>query len=494
MKQIINNFTMSVAVPVIPNPANQGYDYHKLNELLLAYQATLGEQNSSVIISFSQVIDSVDPLFLLACLSEEQSPPILTKKNELYFYWENQRQQQSILGYGTLKSLSLNTSNRFKDSQKFIKNCSKKIIRLGDDKLPESLPHFFCGFTFFPENNNSLFPFPAAAIFLPKMQLINRKNCCVLTLNILINPQTDIPTITGQIKEQIRVISQLNPSQQNRSHQKPSIHPKTQYQIPQDFKSSVVSILNSIKANRFHKLVLAHALDLISPINFSVIHCLNNLRNYHPDCYIFALNDGQKNCFLGASPERLISINNQQLVTDALAGSAPRGKTNQEDQYLIQKLLNSNKERREHQVVIDFLTQRLNDLGLTPQISPLKVLQLSNIQHLWTPIYTQLNAQIHPLEIVSHLHPTPAVSGFPTEITCQEIQRYETFARGFYAAPLGWIDYAGNSEFIVGIRSALISGNRARLYAGAGIVEGSEPDKELAEIQLKFQGLLKALS
>ncbi|MEM8779146.1 MAG: isochorismate synthase, partial [Cyanobacteria bacterium P01_G01_bin.49] len=263
--------------------------------------------------------------------------------------------------------------------------------------------------------------------------------------------------------------------------------------MAEDFKVSVASILDSIQANHFNKLVLAHPLDLISPINFSVINCLNNLRNSHPDCYIFALNNGNKNYFIGASPERLISVRNQQLVTDALAGSAPRGKTNKEDNYLLHKLLKSSKERREHQVVIEFIIQRLINLGLTPQISPLKVLQLSNIQHLWTPIYTQLKSHIHPLEVVSQLHPTPAVSGFPTEVTCQEIQHYERFERGLYAAPLGWIDYDGNSEFIVGIRSALISDNHARLYAGAGIVEGSEPDKEFAEIQLKFQTLLKAL-
>lgn len=161
---------------------------------------------------------------------------------------------------------------------------------------------------------------------------------------------------------------------------------------------------------------------------------------------------------------------------------------------MAQKLLKSPKERREHQVVIEYIIDSLSDLGLTPYIAPLKVLKLSNIQHLWTPIYTELTSDINPLEVVSKLHPTPAVSGFPTEITCQEIKRYETFERGFYAAPLGWINYEGNSEFIVGIRSALISGNYARLYAGAGIVEGSEPEKELAEIQLKFQGLLKALS
>jgi menaquinone-specific isochorismate synthase len=217
------------------------------------------------------------------------------------------------------------------------------------------------------------------------------------------------------------------------------------------------------------------------------------LRDRHPGCQIFSLGNSQGYHFLGASPERLINIKNRQLLTDALAGSAPRGKNSYEDQQLASKLLGSEKERREHQSVSAFITQRLSQLGLKPQQSPLKLLKLSNIQHLWTPIYAQLPPQLHPLDIVAQLHPTPAVAGVPREIALEQIRYYETFDRCLYAAPLGWVDFQGNSEFIVGIRSALIKDNHARLYAGAGIVAGSDPAKELIEIQLKFQAMLRAL-
>ena len=95
-----------------------------------------------------------------------------------------------------------------------------------------------------------------------------------------------------------------------------------------------------------------------------------------------------------------------------------------------------------------------------------------------------------------HLHPTPAMAGVSPEVACKEIRRYESFERGLYAAPLGWIDSQGNCEFVVGIRSALIDNlsNSSLLYAGAGIVPGSDPEKEFAEIQLKLQALLKALA
>ncbi|MDE5072184.1 MAG: chorismate-binding protein, partial [Trichodesmium sp. St5_bin8] len=136
----------------------------------------------------------------------------------------------------------------------------------------------------------------------------------------------------------------------------------------------------------------------------------------------------------------------------------------------------------------------LQYLGLKPKYLPQpNLLQLSNIQHLWTPINAEVSQNIHLLKILSQLHPTPAVAGVPRDIAQEQIQNFETFDRSLYAAPIGWIDHQGNGEFTVGIRSALIDGERARLYAGAGIVTGSKPDQELAEVQLKLQTLLKAL-
>lgn len=483
---------MSVATPIIPETTNIGYDQHHLEQLLLTHKATLNKKKQSIIVSLSQILPKIDPLSVLEFLTCEKINSF--SKDEIYFYWENKGKTEAILGYGVTESCQLNRGDRFAQSQEFVNNCFHKIVKIGQNNLSTSSPHIFCGFTFFSESNQLEFPFASAFAFLPKLQIVKHERNSLLIFNLLIDLKTDVKKLAYQTSQNIKLISKIKITQNNSKREKKSIELNTKYQMIQDFELSVASALKSIDAKHFQKLVLANALDLTNSQEFSIINCLKNLRDYHPDCYIFAINNGKNNCFVGASPERLISLKNQQLLTDALAGSTSRGKTKIEDYYLAQKLLKSSKERREHQVVIEFIAQRLINLGLTPQISPLKVLKLSNIQHLWTPIYTQLNPNIHPLEVVAKLHPTPAVSGFPTGVTCQEIKRYEIFERGFYAAPLGWIDYDNNSEFIVGIRSALISGNHARLYAGAGIVKGSQPEKELAEIKLKFQGLLKALS
>ncbi|MEL4897633.1 isochorismate synthase [Crocosphaera sp. Alani8] len=483
---------MSATQPIISNTTNINSYQDYLEQLLISHQETLHGENQSLIVSLSQTITEVDPLCILEFLTSENNKNF--SPGEVYFYWQNPVKDEAILGYGVTESCQLNVTNRFSQSKQFIKDCFQKIKRVNQDNFSSSVPYIFCGFTFFSDTSKLDFPFSPAFAFLPRLQIVQKNEQNLLFFNLLINSRTDIKKLVRQTIANIELITKI---QVNTNFNKPiqnTLNLTADQGMSHDFKSSVTSVLKSIKSNNFQKLVLANALDLTFSQEFSIVHCLERLRVHHPNCYIFAINNGKNNCFVGASPERLISLKDSKLYTEALAGSTSRGNTKQEDYYLAQNLLKSSKDRREHQVVIEYIVQCLISLGLSPQISPLKILKLANIQHLWTPIYTQLSHDVHPLDVVAKLHPTPAVSGFPTQVACEEIKRYESFERGFYAAPLGWIDQNGNSEFIIGIRSALISKNRARLYAGAGIVQGSEPEKELAEIQLKFQALLKALS
>lgn len=314
--------------------------------------------------------------------------------------------------------------------------------------------------------------------------------------NLFIQPQSNVEDLAESVWHQFRSMSSTQSSLLSFPYQNQISDLLKQWQITDTFpfQSAVTSALLDIQQQYFHKLVLAHAIDVTSRLPFQAERSLHNLRQRYPDCYVFSVGNGKGQNMIGASPERLLSVQNQRLLTDALAGSAPRGKTVAEDQQFAQQLLNSDKEHREHCLVVDFITQQLTALGLIPHHAATPtLLQLSNIQHLHTPVHATISSEKHPLEILAKLHPTPAVAGMPREIACQQIQKYEQFERSLYAAPLGWVDAQGNAEFIVGIRSALLEGNRARLYAGAGIVAGSEPDRELAEVRLKLQALLQAL-
>jgi menaquinone-specific isochorismate synthase len=466
--------------------ANLFQDHKELYQILSVGKQQSIAKDCPQIVSISQEMQQLEPLAVLQAIA---------KPNQLQFYWENRRKQEAIAAIDAAVSLQVEGRDRFQKAQQFIQYSLKNTISNGTSNLPFSGSHFFCGFTFFENNLTIDAPFPSATIFLPRWQVSLRKSTCVLVANIEINSKANLDLLVEDLCTQCRTISWSSHSLVDRNETELVQLIKQDSNNAEWFKLAVSSALKSIHTNQFSKIVLANAIDVISPLPFNLINSLKNLRKRHPDCYIFSTSNGQGQNFIGASPERLLSIRNNQLVTDSLAGSAPRGKTRGEDAAFAHQLLISEKERREHQFVLNFIVKRLSQLGLMPQLLPTpQLLQLSNIQHLWTPVQSSVPANVHPLDIVEKLHPTPAVAGVPRDIVLRHILHYEQFDRCLYAAPLGWVDYQGNSEFIVGIRSALIEGSKARLYAGAGIVAGSDPEKELLEIQLKLQALLRALA
>lgn len=452
--------------------------YAEVNELDKRFSRQYIEKNREQLISFSQEIKPIDLLSFLATIAQPNHP---------YLYWENPRESEAIIGYGVTESLTIDAGDRFNLAQIFIAKCLAKTVTLGDLDLPGSGPHFLCSFSFF-DQDTSRTSFHNTNIFLPEIQIYRRGEKCVLVINTKVEKLQQIRSKLAFLNSKIK---QNSPYQQSA---KRSLNRSFKIQENgQEFENAVKSALASIEQKKFSKIVLAHPVNVLNTQAFDLIGALDTLRHNHRDCYTFALSNGNNEQFIGSSPERLITVAKGQLATDALAGSAPRGKTPEEDAAIAQALLSNEKERREHLAVSNFIVENLEKLGLNPQVMPLRLLKLSHIQHLWTPIYAQLPTNLNPLSIVAQLHPTPAVAGVPREIVCKEIQQYENFARGLYAAPLGWVDYQGNSKFIVGIRSALIQGDRARLYGGAGIVAGSVPAKEYAEVQLKIQSLLQAL-
>ncbi|GAB4541671.1 MAG: isochorismate synthase [Pleurocapsa sp.] len=481
------------SVPVITKSPQLVLDNVELSDFCNNESFNFSVTDRTKIVSFAYKIPiAVDPLAVLQKFSQPDT---------VHFYWENPSKQEAVAAWGVTKSTNAHSESRFAIAQNFIKNCFRQIIRKGEQNLAASKPCVFCSFSFFAESQQS-HSFPAATVFLPRFQVVKKNKTCLIIVNLPLTENQKEKVIVQQIEKYLREIdwtclekleTRSNVPLSQSKERGFSALSQSQTENSHYFKSVVTSALSSIAVDEFSKVVIAHTTDIKSPVPYQVVESLDNLRQLHPDCYIFAISNGRRQHFIGASPERLVSVQNRQLVTDALAGSAPRAKTTAEDLHLANLLLKSRKEKREHQAVSDFIMQRLRQLGLKPQQLPLQLLKLSNIQHLWTPIYAHLPADIEPLEIVAQLHPTPAVAGVPTELACEKIRHYEQFDRSLYGAPLGWVDQGGNCEFIVGIRSAFIDGDLARLYAGAGIVSGSNPAKEFAEVQLKLESLLKAL-
>jgi isochorismate synthase len=220
---------------------------------------------------------------------------------------------------------------------------------------------------------------------------------------------------------------------------------------------------------------------------------LERLRADYPGCFVFGVGRGQR-CFLGASPERLVRLREGTVWATCLAGSIARGTTTEEDEHLGTALLASAKDRAEHAIVVRALCDALVGAGveLAP-VGPPGLMKVRNVQHLCTPVAGRVGAGRTILELVERLHPTPAVGGFPREAALRLIREREGMDRGWYAGPVGWMDASGDGEFTVAIRSALLRGPEASLFAGCGIVAGSDPEREYAESCLKLRPILSAL-
>ena len=468
---------------VTSSSANLFQDRRSLHEFLASCRTIAVDKEHAQVVSLSLEIPKIDPLAALSLLQQPEHP---------YFYWEKQSQGTAIAATEPLLHLQVDGSQRFTQAQHFICTSLVDTVSSGALHLPFAGPHFFCSFTFFDHTRRETRLFPAASVFLPRWQVACDQDQSVLVANAVVDAETSLEQLSRDIWQRWQLL------QTPRRCPAPRSQPiRFTYPLLADsaaFTTAVTETLVDIQAQRLQKLVLAHTLDVKTPQPLDLCHALGTLRDRYSECYVFAVSNGQGQNFIGASPERLIELRDRNLVTDALAGSAPRGHSHQDDQVLGNQLLGSKKDGHEHRVVLDFIRDSLWELGITPQVASLPhLLQLPNIQHLRTLITAEVPEHLHLLEILAALHPTPAVAGMPRDVAQEQIHRRETFERHLYAAPLGWIDHQGNGEFTVGIRSALINGFQARLYAGAGIVAGSDPQRELAEIQLKLHTLLDAL-
>jgi menaquinone-specific isochorismate synthase len=413
-----------------------------------------------------------------------------------YFYVEKPWCGEVSLAWHPILHWQLAGPQRFEQAKQLLQSWQARIHGLN---TPSGLAgRFFCSFSF-REQTPSDAPFPAGKLFLPRWLLSGEQENYCLVCHQLIQPDTDLDQVWTDLQQEWAELPFNGPAPCALAAKPPALeaNPRLERLEPLQsgrFKQSVQQALQAIATQKFAKLVLADTLDLLPPTPVDVVQSLVQLRQRYPDCYIFSTSNGRGQTFLGATPERLLSLQDGALTVDALAGSAPRGQTPQEDFALGQRLLNSDKEQREHRVLVDYIVATLRGLGLAANTStPTRLLTLANIQHLQTLITASMPSDLHLLDILAQLHPTPAVAGFPRQIACEQIQAQEPFERGLYAAPLGWVSPQGEGEFVVGLRSALVDGQHLRLYAGAGIVAGSNPDREVQEIQLKLRALLESL-
>jgi menaquinone-specific isochorismate synthase len=255
--------------------------------------------------------------------------------------------------------------------------------------------------------------------------------------------------------------------------------------------TQVTEITDAIAHGTCSKIVAARTCSVALAGRVRIAELLSALDDRHADCVRVMIKPPGAGALVAATPERLVQRDGNVVRCDALAGSISSEGDLEE---ATQALLASAKDRREHAIVVDAVRAVLEGAGgIVDAPAEPTVRALRHVLHLYTPFRAELRAPRHVLDLAARLHPTPAVGGTPSDVAAAWIEAHEPAARGWYAAPVGWFDLDGNGELAVALRSGVIDGDRAHLWAGAGIVAGSDPDRELAETEIKLRAMLGAL-
>lgn len=453
-----------------------------LRAFLEQCRAAAARAKRAKLVSISLAVDALDPLAVLESIFEPGEP---------HFYAERPDIGSAIAGAETVMAFEATGPGRFEAVQRWIDETLEHTIAVGDVNAPFGGPHFFSSFAFSDEVEAGE-TFPAARVFVPRWQVARAGAGTTAVANFLVTPDADLNGLAERVWRAHGKFGGFR--YREPAPCEPAARATFQVREPGDYRAAVARAVTRIEAGEFNKIVLARAQDLAADQALHPLRVLNGLRQRFPDCYAFSLANGRGQSFIGASPERLVRVSKGVLETEALAGSIRRGVGASDDAALAATLLQSEKDRREHEHVLAAIKTRLEQLGLVPEYAAEPGLRrLANVQHLHTPIRAELPERVRLLAVLAALHPTPAVGGAPLAVAVAAIRGLEGFPRGLYAGALGWSNTRGGGEFFVGLRSALVDGAKARVYAGAGIVAGSTPEKEFAETELKFKAMLEAL-
>ena len=386
------------------------------------------------------------------------------------WYWEVPEDGTAWVGMGSAATISTSGPGRFDEAAREADQLLGGLRVTGPSDAP--LPRLAAGFAFDDTAQSGPWaPFGDGRLVLPAVQVLRRGGH---TWVIRIDGH-DRPTpvvVAPDPAGPVGVDAADWADEVSRSH----------------YRHLVELALEAIERGELVKAVPCRSLRLDRRPD--VARLLATLRNTYPACATLGVSIGATS-FVAATPERLVAVTGDRLRTAALAGSAPRHADPAIDAALGQGLLTSPKERSEHAVVVDAIDRSLQRLGVVDRhpADP-TLLRLHGIQHLHTPIDAELPTGIGLFDVVGALHPTPAVAGHPGGRSAELRSIHEGMERGWFASPVGWLDSSGDGEFRVALRSALVTDVDTTLYAGAGVVRGSDPSRELLETDVKLGALL----
>jgi isochorismate synthase len=416
--------------------------------------------------------------------------------SERWFCWEQPDREFALAGLGVAHEASSRGSRRFEE-------VADECLRLGDHPVleePRGLPAgagpvWLGGFAFAPEGGasstwSSLSP---ASLVLPQLSICRRGERAFLTVNAVVGPGERTERLAGDLATRVSGLRLDAPLPLLDPH--PTAHADIRSaRPPREFEAAVEGATSRIAAGEISKVVLAREVIVSAAAAHDPAAVFGAMREQFPACFCFCCGTPEA-AFIGASPELLVRRAGAGVSTVALAGSTRRSSDPAVDDHLGEQLLRSDKDRREQRIVAERIVRALRPHAVWVEAAPEpEIVKIANIQHLATPVIAQLAEPRSAIEMAGLLHPTPAVGGEPWPAAATAIADLEGMDRGWYAAPVGWMDATEDGEFCVALRSALLRDRQAHLFAGVGVVAGSDPAAELAETEVKLGALLPLLA
>ncbi len=412
--------------------------------------------------------------------------------SDRWFCWEQPDREFAVAGMGVAREASSRGAQRFAEVAAAAGETGRDAVVEGVRGVPAGAgPVWLGGFAFDPDGGGSATwsSFEPGSLFLPEVSICRSGGEAFLTVNAIVGPGDDLERHGAELGARLSglrleaTLPLLDP------------HPTARPEIrsakpPRAFEDAVEKATARIATGEMEKVVLAREVIVSAAAAHDPAPIFGAMREQFPACFCFCAGTPEA-AFIGASPELLVRRSGAGVSTVALAGSTRRSSDPAVDDHLGERLLRSDKDRREHRIVAERIVRRLRphavwvETGAEPEI-----VKVANIQHLATPVIAQMAEPHSAIELAGILHPTPAVGGEPWPAAAGPLTELEQMDRGWYAAPVGWMDATEDGEFCVALRSALLRDRDARLFAGVGVVAGSDPEAELAETETKLQAML----
>jgi menaquinone-specific isochorismate synthase len=447
-----------------------------------SFTESLRKANEPQLIGFAFDLQITDALLIADKLNELSSDIFL-------FRIPNNR----LTVYGFNSALEL-TSNKIKNFDSLTDNFNywkNNFISNGKDNKNSNRFILCCSAKFDHKSSSEEWTdFELLRVYVPEFLLAFRNNKVFGCYNFVIDSGRDFDIITRNLVSFLEKLSKVNDGLVQAAYQKAKILSKSNSKELEQWKEIVEKALNELNEGSVKKLVLSRAYNfhLNSKIIWSSL--LNELFKRFPDCYLFFIKKN-KSVFFGSSPEMFLKVSDNIAEVESVAGSAPRGEKQESDYELERSLRTSEKNHKEHLFVSEFISNILIHYSDNVRIIEEKqIRKLDNIQHLITRISAELNSKENLFELIDSLFPTPAVCGVPKDIAKDLIRKFESHDRGLYSGLIGLMDFDGNCELAVSIRSALVKDNKVTAFAGAGLVKNSDAEEEFLEINLKLNTIL----